>query len=688
MGAPSCPTLTRTLQRGDSDATTGGEVSKLQQFLTDYFQLDGSLVVGVFGPLTESYVKQFQIENGISPVGWVGPQTRAAIEHACDEPLILYTFLATPNQGPSPLIVDFSYADPNQNMVYNINFGDGASSPLVYNVGTDCTIPSDCAPRYDAFHTYTQNGTYIARLTQVFDPCKGETECMAPLQVMEIATTTVNVGVASSTFTVSPSSGVAPLAVTFTSVLPVGASNFRIDPGDGGNMTLNCTASTCPQLTITTPYTYNNPGAFTAKLFDGTGMTIGTTTVNVQPKGSESCVTLTYNLYAGTTDATTNGEVTKLQNFLIAGGYMEGSATGFFGPITEKGVQKYQAGNGIVSSGSPDTTGYGFVGPQTRAAMSAGCSGGTAALSVTPKSGAAPLTVTFTSNIGGGIDFGESWLGAAGRGNMVQGPTGWSLTHTYSSPGIYVASLLNNGGLACTPITYDPNNPLSFLDLLTGNTCANTGASGSTVVATVAVNVTQGADTPAIKADPSTVASGGKANILWVSTPESAASACTYESPTNSPSDLAYGSVPPVGSTGVGPLTQDAMYTIICNGQSVVATVFIQRDKPIITAYPASTPSGGRATITWSAPVGSTCIYSSPTNSPTGFPYGAWGNTGGTGVGPLTQDATYTITCGEQSSSATVDVTNTSSSLSLPQLASALTALGSLINQLQHILNR
>lgn len=606
VDTPSCPTLTKTLQRGDSDATTGGEVSKLQQFLTDYFQLDGSLVVGVFGPLTESYVKQFQIENNISPVGWVGPQTRAAIAHMCDEPLTLYTFLATPNQGPAPLLVDFSYADPNQNMVYNINFGDGASASLVYNVGTDCTIPSNCAPRYDAFHSYTQNGTYKASLTQVVDPCAGQTGCTTPLQVIELATTTVNV-----------------LSQT-----------------------------------------------------------------------NASCVTLTYNLYAGATDATTNGEVTKLQNFLIAGGYMQGSATGFFGPITEQAVQKYQAGKGIVSSGSPDTTGYGFVGPQTRAAMAAGCSGGgddlvggTGALAVYPKSGAAPLTVQFSSNIGGTVDYGDGT-----RGEMGVGPSAgvWATSHTYASPTIYTASLLKQGGTACTPITYDPNNPLSFLDLVTGNTCAKTGlnVSGSTVVATVAVNVAQGLNTPAIKADPSTVPSGGTAKILWVSTPESAASTCTYDSPTNSPSDIAYGTVSAVGSAEVGPLTQDAMYTITCGGQSAVATVFIQRDKPTITAYPLSTPSGGRATITWSAPAGSTCIYSSPTNSPSGFPYGAWGNTGGTGVGPLTQDATYTITCGGQSSSVTVDVTGTSSAAPFAQIASALSALTSLVQQLQQMLNR
>ncbi|HEY4527283.1 MAG TPA: PKD domain-containing protein [Candidatus Paceibacterota bacterium] len=563
-GLATCPALTKQLQKGDTDASTNGEVSLLQQFLTDYFLLDGSLVVGTFGPLTESYVKQFQTFVGLSPVGWVGPQTRAAILAACEP---IYSLVATPSSGSAPLQVDFAYSDPAQAQVYNIDFGDGTTGKLVYTVGTDCG--TNCLPRYDAFHTYSLNGTYTAKLTHVVDPCVGKTGCTDPLEVTEVASATVMVGVSAG----------------------------------------------------------------------GSGST---------------CVALTYNLYADTTDATTNGEVTKLQNFLIAGGYMEGSATGFFGPITEKGVQKYQAGKGIVSSGSPDTTGYGFVGPQTRAAMTVGCevsgTAGTAALTVNLKSGAAPHTVLFGSNIGGTIDFGDGT-----SAEMPLAPTGWAISHTYTSPAIYTASLLKQGGTACQPITYDPNNPLSFLDLLTGNTCAKVGIGGSTIVATVAVKVTAGTQTPVLTTNTSTVPSGGSATISWTAP---SGSSCEFSSPTNSPAVVAYGTVSATGSSVVGPLTQDAVFVITCGDQSVGVSIFIVRTAPVITAYPMTVPSGGRATVSWSAPAGSTCIYSSPTNSPTSFPYGVWGNTGGTGVGPLTQDATYTITCGGQSSSVTVDVTN------------------------------
>lgn len=80
-----------------------------------------------------------------------------------------------------------------------------------------------------------------------------------------------------------------------------------------------------------------------------------------------SCVTLSYNLYAGQTDGSTGGQVTQLQTYLGIS-----PTTGYFGPLTEEAVQNWQSAKGIVTSGSPDTTGYGFVGPQTRSAMSCG----------------------------------------------------------------------------------------------------------------------------------------------------------------------------------------------------------------------------------------------------------------------------------------------------------------------------
>ncbi|MDO8522262.1 MAG: peptidoglycan-binding protein [bacterium] len=69
-------------------------------------------------------------------------------------------------------------------------------------------------------------------------------------------------------------------------------------------------------------------------------------------------------------------DVTRLQQFLAQDKtvYPEGTITGTYGPLTEKAVQRFQAKNGIASSGTPDT-GYGAVGPRTATAIAARCSG-------------------------------------------------------------------------------------------------------------------------------------------------------------------------------------------------------------------------------------------------------------------------------------------------------------------------
>lgn len=67
----------------------------------------------------------------------------------------------------------------------------------------------------------------------------------------------------------------------------------------------------------------------------------------------------------------TGGDVTRLQTYLAANPdlYPSGLITGYFGLLTQGGVQKFQAAQGIVSSGTPATTGYGRVGPITMARL-------------------------------------------------------------------------------------------------------------------------------------------------------------------------------------------------------------------------------------------------------------------------------------------------------------------------------
>jgi len=64
-------------------------------------------------------------------------------------------------------------------------------------------------------------------------------------------------------------------------------------------------------------------------------------------------------------------EVKKLQEFLAQDKeiYPEGLVTGYFGQLTRSAVQRFQCKNNIVCSGDEASTGYGRVGPLTRAKL-------------------------------------------------------------------------------------------------------------------------------------------------------------------------------------------------------------------------------------------------------------------------------------------------------------------------------
>ena len=80
------------------------------------------------------------------------------------------------------------------------------------------------------------------------------------------------------------------------------------------------------------------------------------------------------NLYRNISFGMRGQDIAALQNFLIAGGYLAtGNNTGYYGRLTQAAIQRWQSSYGIVSSGTPSTTGYGAVGPRTRAAIGAFC---------------------------------------------------------------------------------------------------------------------------------------------------------------------------------------------------------------------------------------------------------------------------------------------------------------------------
>lgn len=78
-------------------------------------------------------------------------------------------------------------------------------------------------------------------------------------------------------------------------------------------------------------------------------------------------------------------DVKGLQSFLYYQQLLTQTAvTGYFDIATQIAVQKWQASHGIVSSGTPDLTGYGVVGPRTRALITLNCSLGPKTITLTP----------------------------------------------------------------------------------------------------------------------------------------------------------------------------------------------------------------------------------------------------------------------------------------------------------------
>jgi peptidoglycan hydrolase-like protein with peptidoglycan-binding domain len=86
--------------------------------------------------------------------------------------------------------------------------------------------------------------------------------------------------------------------------------------------------------------------------------TVSTTTVSIVP--------FTSDLKPGMHSA----DVARLQTVLMNLGFLaSGNNTGYYGPRTIAAVQAFQKARSIVTSGTPGSTGYGAVGPKTRAVL-------------------------------------------------------------------------------------------------------------------------------------------------------------------------------------------------------------------------------------------------------------------------------------------------------------------------------
>ena len=194
------------------------------------------------------------------------------------------------------------------------------------------------------------------------------------------------------------------------------------------------------------------------------------------------------------------GSVSTLQKFLVQQRvYSASLVTGYFGPATEAGVQAWQASHGIVSSGTPASTGYGKVGPSTLQAMHAGCQGGKYtgpsgsligngistkpkkpkgiqvekySLTLNPTRGIAPMTVTADFSITGStctsylLDWGDGALpesyDSGKSGGCTALPIHITKTHIYNATGIHTV-LFKTGKAPITKIKTVSNLDITII---------------------------------------------------------------------------------------------------------------------------------------------------------------------------------------------------------------------------------
>ncbi|KKW23664.1 MAG: Epiglycanin [Candidatus Kaiserbacteria bacterium GW2011_GWA2_52_12] len=437
VSSAPCVALSHTLTLGDTDATKNGEVTMLQTFLAGYPSIyPEGWVTGNYGPLTASAVQRFAARYG-TPI-------------RCDS----HGFSASPMSGPSPLTVIFTAQNIDES--YKLDFNDGTQVSTSFTCATAGTCTGS------ATHTFAAAGSYTAKLGKLIDATHAKTIGIIHLSV---ATST-------PTFTATPTSGAAPLAVSFTTNQISGTIDF----GDGSTHAAvegACTNSVPPSCASSASHTYTASSTYTAKLYDTADLNrynacrsatppcmrpapvpLATATITVS---GASCSALTHDLERGDTDAETAGEVSVLQAFLKSQGasiYPEGLITGTFGRLTERAVRRFQTAHSISSTG--------FVGPLTRAAIRAICTGGTPSttrysFTAAPTNGTAPLSVTFTGTAIETLETGIVYVvdfGDGARGEMSEdSESRLTVSHSYQTGGTMTARLLQSQYLCGVGVT-------------------------------------------------------------------------------------------------------------------------------------------------------------------------------------------------------------------------------------------
>ena len=304
-------------------------------------------------------------------------------------------FSATPVSGLNPLVVQFTDGSAGTITSRQWDFGDGQTS-------------TELNPQ----HTYATPGSYTVSLT-VNGPAGSDVE--SKINYISVYSEVI------SNFSADRTSGISPLAVSFTNSSTGSYTSLFWNFGDGGTST-----STNPT------HTYTAGGMYTVSLTaSGPGGTDTETKINY--------ITVYTPVVAGFTSTPTSGVVPLTVNFT-------NTSTGSYTNLT------WDFGDGGTSTATNPSHLFTSSGTYTVVLTASGLGGTSQATSViyvyvpavasfsaSPTSGIAPLNVTFTNSSSG--DF-SSLLWNFGDGNTS---SEINPVHYYSSSGVFTVSLTVTG---------------------------------------------------------------------------------------------------------------------------------------------------------------------------------------------------------------------------------------------------
>ena len=317
------------------------------------------------------------------------------------------------------------------------------------------------------------------------------------------------------------------------------------------------------------------------------------------PSGSSAIPCPNPSLTRGLSRGDSGTDVAALQGFLINAGYLTGTnVTGYFGALTEAALQKFQSANGVVSSGTPDTTGYGAAGPKTRYAIMQVCTSGYAntQVSTPPPSTYVPpptyVTPTQSSATFATFTASPSQIIAGQQSVLtwnVQNASGCVLSQQV--PGQASATVNVNLPVSGTAIVTPPIS-IVYTIVCTAIGIQNLGAIQSVGVTVTSIPTTATTTTAtnnpmvSVSVSPTVISVGNTATITWNAP---SASSCSLTSnpnifSANSISGSQSGAFNSVGTTE---------FTFICmiNGQSYASSAHVVAN-PIAGALIATPTSG------------------------------------------------------------------------------------------------